>query len=47
MDHRWSAAVHQVFRSSFARKSIAKIVLGTIKMKNTPMYICAITAFVG
>jgi hypothetical protein len=31
----------------FARKSIAKILSGTERMKNTPIHVCAKTAFVG
>jgi hypothetical protein len=37
---RWSA-------DGFGRKSIAKIVSDTKRMKNTPIHVCAKTAFVG
>jgi hypothetical protein len=36
---RWSAG-------DFERKSIAKIVLDTLRMNNTPIHVCAETAFV-
>jgi hypothetical protein len=39
----WSAAVHKRFR----KKSLAKIVSGTQRMKNTLVHVCAKSAFVG
>jgi hypothetical protein len=35
------------YTDSFGRKSISKIVSHTEQMKNTPIHVCAKTAFVG
>jgi hypothetical protein len=36
-----------VVHGGFGRKGIAKIVSDTERMKNTPIFVCAKTAFVG
>jgi hypothetical protein len=36
-----------VIRGGFGKKIIAKIVSDTERMKNTPVHVCAKTAFVG
>jgi hypothetical protein len=36
-----------MIRGGFGRKGIEKIVSDTGRIKNTPMYVCAKTAFVG
>jgi hypothetical protein len=43
----WSAAVRQVVCGTLGRKSIAKIVSDTERMKYTPIHVWAKTAFVG
>jgi hypothetical protein len=43
----WSAAVRQVIRCGFGKKTNATILSDTERMKNTPIKICDETAFVG
>jgi hypothetical protein len=44
---QYSIVSQTVVRGGFGRKGIEKIVSDTERMKNTPMYVCAKTAFVG
>jgi hypothetical protein len=42
----YSSVYQTVVRGYFGRKSLVKMVSDTKRMKNTPIYVCATTAFV-